>query len=151
MPAHVGPAGAAAMFGVDLPAAAVAPLAIDLSAELAAAALFPETLPTLQALRSAGFKLALCFNLAAPYAVPVTLLLPALYAYARSFEVGAVKPDPLIYQILCRQLDCALQEVMMIGDHLEADHTAPPPPPGYPRLPSEPRGRKPAYGEHPHH
>lgn len=122
---NVGLAGAAAMFGVDLPPAQIAGLEIELFAELVSIELFPDTLPTLQALRHAGFKMALCSNLAAPYAVPVKFLLPSLDAYAWSFEVGSVKPNPVIYQEVCRRLNCLPREVMMIGDNLESDCLAP--------------------------
>lgn len=79
----------------------------------------------LKTLRKAGFKLALCSNLAAPYAVPVKLLLPPLGAYAWSFEVGAVKPEPSIYNLLFDRLDCSAREIMMVGDTPESDCSAP--------------------------
>ena len=125
MSTNVGLAGVPDLLGVDLPASEITSIEMDLYVELATVELFTDTLPTLQALRAAGFKLALCSNLATPYAVPVKLLIPPLDAYVWSFETGAVKPEPAIYRALCQRLDCAPHELMMIGDTVEADHTAP--------------------------
>lgn len=123
--ANVGLASAALLLGIDLPASGMAPLEIDLYQELLTVELIPEVLPTLHVLRAESFKLALCSNLAAPYAVPVKLLLPPLDVCVWSFEVGAVKPQPTIYKVLCEQLDCTPHEMIMIGDTPEADHSAP--------------------------
>lgn len=125
MSANVGLAGAALLLGIDLPASRIAPLEIDLCQELSTIELFPDVLAVLNTLRAAGFKLALCSNLAAPYAAPVKFLLPPLDAYIWSFETGAVKPEPKIYKLLCHQLNCAPHEMIMIGDTPEADHSAP--------------------------
>lgn len=84
--------------------------------------LYDETLATLGSLKIAGYKLGLCSNLATPYAVPVKLLLPPLDAYAWSFEVGAVKPDPIIYEYVCSALGCLPADVLMVGDTVEADY-----------------------------
>lgn len=127
MSANVGLAGIAGLFNVDLPAAELAEIEMDLYAELATFELFPDVfvLPTLKALREAGFKLALCSNLAAPYAIPVKLLLPPLDSYVWSFEAGAVKPEQAIYEALLERLDCSPHEILMLGDTLESDCTAP--------------------------
>jgi FMN phosphatase YigB (HAD superfamily) len=125
MSSNVGLAGVPKFFGVDLPAAEISPFELDLYAELSTIELFPEVLSTLTALRDAGYKLALCSNLAMPYAIPVKLLLPPLDAYGWSFEIGAVKPNPVIYQEVCRRLDCLPNEVLMVGDNLEKDCQAP--------------------------
>jgi len=125
MSANVGLAGAALLLGIVLAASAIASLEIDLHQELSSVELFPEVLPTLHFLRAASFKLALCSNLAAPYAVPVKLLLPPFDVCVWSFDAGAVKPQPTIYKVLCEQLDCTPHEMIMIGDTPEADHSAP--------------------------
>ncbi|KRA74490.1 hypothetical protein ASD78_13585 [Lysobacter sp. Root667] len=113
--------GAAALLGADLSAPELAALERDLQAELASVRLFPDSLTVLQALAARGLKLGLCSNLAAPYAAPVLRLLPALDAYAWSFEVGAIKPEPAIYAHVCRQLGCEPGQVLMVGDTPEAD------------------------------
>lgn len=114
-------AGAAALLGADLSASELAALKGDLQAELASVRLFPDTLGVLQALAGRGLKLGLCSNLAAPYAAPVQTLLPPLDAYAWSFEVGAIKPEPAIYAHVCRELGCEPAQVLMVGDTPEAD------------------------------
>lgn len=114
-------AGAAALLGAELAAPELAALERDLQDELASVCLFPDTLAVLRALAARGLKLGLCSNLAAPYAAPVLRLLPALDAYAWSFEVGAIKPEPAIYAYACRQLGCEPGQVLMVGDTPEAD------------------------------
>ena len=76
-------------------------------------------------LKKLGFKLALCSNLAMPYGKIVSSLLPLLDAYAWSYEVAAIKPEPKIYQSLIDQLDCQASEVLFIGDTALADFTGP--------------------------
>lgn len=77
-------------------------------------------------LRERGLKLALCSNLADPYAAPILaqLGLP-LDCYAWSFQVGAIKPDPRIYAYVLRQLGCTAEEVLFVGDSVEADLAGP--------------------------
>lgn len=121
-----GLAGTAQLFGADLPVSKLAPLEMDLLAELASVALYPDTIETLAALKIAGLKIGGCSNLAAPYALPVLKLLPfALDAYAWSFEIGALKPDATIYRAVCQRLACAPEDVLFIGDTLEADYLGP--------------------------
>jgi FMN phosphatase YigB (HAD superfamily) len=123
---NVGLAGVTELFNVELPASLLNALECELYAELPTVRLYPETVATLTVLRDAGYKIGLCSNLAAPYAVPIKILLPfELDAYAWSFEVGAVKPDPVIYEKVCADLNCLPQEVAMVGDTLEADYNAP--------------------------
>lgn len=118
-------AAAAALLGAGLSAPELAELERDLETELASVRLFPDTLAVLQALAARGLKLGLCSNLAAPYAAPVLALLPPLDAYAWSFEVGAIKPEPAIYAHVCRQLGCEPAQVLMVGDTPEADLLGP--------------------------
>lgn len=95
----------------------------ELLSELSTIKLYPEVLSTLHRLKEAGYKIGLCSNLATPYAKPVKELLPfELDAYAWSFEVGGIKPEKIIYQKLCESLHCMPNEVLMIGDTLEADY-----------------------------
>lgn len=110
---------------------AIAPEVLDslnqaLERELQSIALFSDTVPALTQLKEAGFKLGLCSNLAMPYAQPIEQLLPfGLDAYGWSFEVGTVKPDPAIYHNVCQQLGLQPEEVLMVGDTLEADVLGP--------------------------
>ena len=77
-------------------------------------------------LRDRGLKLALCSNLAEPYAAPILAQLGTpLDCYAWSFDVGAIKPDPRIYAYVLQQLGCAAEEVLFVGDSVEADLAGP--------------------------
>ncbi|MDR5780860.1 HAD family hydrolase [Caballeronia sp. LZ065] len=89
----------------------------DLQAELASIRLYPEVPRVLRALRAHGYALAVASNLALPYAAPLQALLPfTLDAYAWSFEVGHVKPDPRLFDFVCRTLGVRPDEALMIGD-----------------------------------
>lgn len=122
----VGLAGAARMFGFDVPASILTPWEQELAAELAGITLFDDVIPTLVALRERGLKLGLCSNAAQPYAAPVLAQLPFLLdVYAWSFSVGAIKPDERIYRYLCDTLACSPHEILFIGDTLEADVLGP--------------------------
>jgi HAD superfamily hydrolase (TIGR01549 family) len=123
---NIGLAGVAQLFGGDICPATIAKLELELAAELSTIRLYPEVRRTLVTLRSAGLKIGICSNLAAPYSVPVKALLPfELDAYAWSYEVGAVKPEVRIYQAICDALNCSPHEVIMVGDTLEADYAGP--------------------------
>lgn len=125
MTRNVGLAGAASLFGTQLNNDELAALELDLYAELASVSPYDDALRTLERLKRAGLKVALCSNLATPYAIPAKLLLPEFEAYAWSFEVGAVKPEPAIYEHLLNRLGCKAPSIAMIGDTLEADVLGP--------------------------
>jgi len=126
MSAPLGLDAAAQRLGIQLTQEQYAALEKDLHDEIASIRAFPETASTLTALRARGIKLGLCSNLAADYAAPIAALLPLqLDAYTWSFEAGAIKPDPAIYDRACRTLDCAPGRVLMVGDTPAADVDGP--------------------------
>ena len=114
-----------ARFGMTLPDELITTLYSDLDAELQSITLYPDTTSTLNHLSQAAFKIALCSNLAAPYGKAVFPMPPKFDAYAWSYEVGAIKPDPLIYQHIIDQLACTAEEVLFIGDTPLADVDGP--------------------------
>jgi HAD superfamily hydrolase (TIGR01549 family) len=118
-------AAAVDFLNVAISPSELARLQHDLSEELESVALYPDAIPAIELLRNQGIKVALCSNLAAPYADPARRLLPGLDAYCWSFSVGSIKPEPEIYQEVARQLDCALASIAMIGDTLDADCLGP--------------------------
>ncbi|WP_199027705.1 HAD family hydrolase [Ralstonia sp. ASV6] len=120
-----GLADAAAMFGITPSSETLATLEEDLHTELGAIQLFPDTASTLLQLRGAGYRIGLCSNLAAPYGPPLRSLLPSMDAYVLSYEVGAIKPDPRIYQHLVNALDCRPADILFIGDTPSADLEGP--------------------------
>lgn len=97
-----------------------------LAAEIESIELFGDVAASLQQLRQRGLKLALCSNLAAPYAQPIADVLPiALDAYTWSFSAGAIKPAASIYLQTCKMLGLSPDEVVMIGDTYDADVAGP--------------------------
>ncbi|MCU4121002.1 HAD family hydrolase [Variovorax sp. N23] len=125
MSADVGLAEAAELLGMVLPSDVLGELQAGLDAELASVSLFEDVLPTIRSLKARGIRVGLCSNLAGPYAAPVEALLPKLDAYAWSFVVGAVKPEPRMYAHLCDALEVRPEQVVMIGDTLSADYEGP--------------------------
>lgn len=117
---------AASLFGGRVSEEALLALEADLHDEIQSITLFPDAAPTWAALKDRGIKLALCSNLAAPYGPPVLKLLPVQPEFcAWSYEAGAVKPQAAIYRYLCDGLACRPEEVLMVGDTLDADMEGP--------------------------
>lgn len=63
--------------------------------------------------------------MATPYAEPARRLLPKFDAYAYSFDVGHIKPDPEIYQHLLDKLGVPPDKALMVGDTVLADVEGP--------------------------
>lgn len=89
---------------------------------------FPDALPAVAALQQAGMKIGICSNLAAPYGESVRRLFPTVTATGFSYEVGATKPCPLIYETVCADLGVTPGHffdgtgvAVMIGDSLWRD------------------------------
>ncbi|CAM5403922.1 HAD family hydrolase [Eoetvoesiella caeni] len=102
--------------------AELAALENDLQIELASIALYPEVLATLKELNQQGIKLALISNLATSYADPVRRLIAGqIETQIWSFEVGHIKPEREIFEILVRRLDCQPSQILMVGDSLVSD------------------------------
>jgi HAD superfamily hydrolase (TIGR01509 family) len=84
---------------------------------------YPDTAPTLRALRSRGVRIGIVSN------VPRDLrpifaahgLADLVDAFTHSFEVGAEKPDPAIFLRACEALGTKTTETLMVGDHPVAD------------------------------
>lgn len=84
---------------------------------------YPDTTPTLRALRERGTKIGIVSN------VPRDLrpifaahgLADLVDAFTHSFEVGAEKPDPRIFLRACEALGTSPAETLMVGDHPIAD------------------------------
>ena len=115
----------AARCAMTLPDELITTLYSDLEAELQSITLYPDTTSTLNQLSQAGFKIALCSNLAAPYGEAIFPMLPQFDAYAWSYEVGAIKPDKQIYQYIIDSLECRAEEVLFVGDTPLADIEGP--------------------------
>lgn len=117
---------AATNLGIELNETERLHLEALLAAEIESIELFDDVVSCLQQLQQSGLKLALCSNLAAPYAQPIADSLPiSLDAYTWSFSTGAIKPTASIYLHTCKALGLSPQEVVMVGDTYDADVAGP--------------------------
>jgi HAD superfamily hydrolase (TIGR01493 family) len=137
MPLHLRPAARQAVMtnrwtlteaviqmGVHVGAAELAEMEARLADELASVVCFPETRAVLAELNTRGYRLALCSNLAQPFAAPVQALVGDFFdAKVWSFATGTLKPEKRIYQRLCDDLALAPEQVLMVGDSQFSDYT----------------------------
>lgn len=116
---------AAAHFGIALLPSELERIQAELDSELQRIEPYEDALLAIEALQSAGIKVAICSNLALPYREPIERLFPGLDGYGYSFEVGALKPDTRIYRYVIDQLGVAAHETWMIGDSQQCDRDGP--------------------------
>lgn len=76
----------------------------DLKAELDSIEAYPDAIQAIAMLQERGVALGICSNLAKTYGAAMKRLFPGMDAYAFSFEVGAAKLDPRIYQALLENI-----------------------------------------------
>lgn len=106
------------LFEAELPEQLLKEITNDLELELSTIELYEDTVPTLQILKESSFKIALCSNLAMPYGEQLRKLLPDFFdAVVFSYEVGAIKPEQQIYEVIQAYLGCEFSEILFIGDH----------------------------------
>ncbi|KWS28947.1 HAD family hydrolase [Pseudomonas syringae] len=123
----------ASQLGIYLSPAKRQELTRALELELASIEPFPDALEAVARLQGAGVRLGICSNLASPYGPVIKELFPNFDGYAFSYEVGAIKPDPVIYQSICSQMDVEpghhfggeRGRVLMIGDSKRCDQDGP--------------------------
>lgn len=103
-----------------------------LELELSSIEPYPDAVAAISRLHDAGVKVGICSNLARPYGPVVRKLFPKMDGYAFSYKLGVMKPDPLIYQAICTQMNVEpghyLDEsggVVMIGDSPRSDRDGP--------------------------
>jgi putative hydrolase of the HAD superfamily len=84
---------------------------------------YPDAAPALAALRAAGLRLAVVSNwdCSLPQVLAGLGLAGALDTIAVSARVGALKPDPAIFQAALVELRCDPDEALFVGDSLETD------------------------------
>ena len=105
----------------------------DLDREVASITAFEDGIEAVALLRAEGVRVGICSNLCEPYGATVLQAFPDLDGYAFSYEVGAMKPDALIYQSICTALAVAPGEmfggqserIAMVGDSLKCDRDGP--------------------------
>lgn len=102
-----------------------------LEEEVSSIEVFPDALEAVALLQERKRLVAVCSNLAFPYGRAVTQLFPTLNGYGFSFEIGAIKPDPLIYLATIDKLGIfadgvsGKDGVIMTGDSLRCDCEGP--------------------------
>jgi HAD superfamily hydrolase (TIGR01549 family) len=77
-------------------------------------------------LKSLDITVAICSNLAQPYGAIIDRLLPGVELHRfLSYEVGFVKPEPLMYNQITSHLNVKSAQCLFIGDTLIADYEGP--------------------------
>ena len=98
----------------------------DLAAECRSIQLRPGIEKIWASLRRAGLRIGICSNLALPYAKSLLAVVPGIPdALVLSFEVGLMKPQPKIFQLVCEQLGLLPEQILFVGDTPEADVLGP--------------------------
>jgi HAD superfamily hydrolase (TIGR01509 family) len=84
---------------------------------------YPDTADVLRGLHSQGIRTAVVSNIAFDLRPAFTRIGAAgdVDEFVLSFEVGAVKPDPAIFEAALTKLGVAAQDAVMVGDSEEAD------------------------------
>jgi HAD superfamily hydrolase (TIGR01509 family) len=79
---------------------------------------YPDTEPTLRTLHTAGIKVGVVSNIGFDIRPHFAAwgLAPLVDAYALSFEVGRIKPDPAIFLRACGMLGADPERTLMVGD-----------------------------------
>jgi len=93
--------------------------------EIQSSKLFTDALPILNHLVVHNIPFAICSNLAAPYGKTADLLIPD-FKYSRffSYEVGFMKPESGIYQIIVDHIQCNTFDCIFVGDSYDVDFLA---------------------------
>lgn len=108
----------AALFGYAIPIQLLNEIQDDFQEELKTIELYEDTISTLQNLKIRGYKIALCSNLAKPYGEQLKKLIPDLFDFiVFSYEVGFIKPEQKIYEMIQTHFNCDMAEMIFIGDH----------------------------------
>jgi FMN phosphatase YigB (HAD superfamily) len=108
----------AKIFGKVIPTPLLGEISDDLDFELKTIELYEDTVSILKKLKSRGFKIAICSNLAMPYGERLKELFPDIYdALVFSYEIQAIKPDRKIYESIQQEFGCQMSDILFIGDN----------------------------------
>lgn len=90
---------------------------------------YPDTFEVLSRLRRGGKKIGLISNILSPYRQVIGSGRLGLKQYFDqvifSCDVGAVKPEPILYKMMIARLGMPPEEIVMIGDQKSKDCDAP--------------------------
>lgn len=86
--------------------------------------LYPETIDTLEKLQAKGYPIYLLSNLATPYKACVKQLglEPYFDHIFFSCDIGKLKPDSDLYQLVSDTINIPKEEILMVGDSLKSDY-----------------------------
>jgi HAD superfamily hydrolase (TIGR01493 family) len=122
MTSHLGFMRVPRLLGRALTVEQESSLILKLRLEILSTQMFSEVPRVLAELRKLGLKLALVSNSALEYRDMATDYMGGLFdTELWSFDVGAMKPDPIIYSLLCDKLSLPPGEILMVGDRLRDD------------------------------
>jgi len=82
---------------------------------------YPDATEALRRLSDKGIRTAVVSNIAFDFRSAFAAIGARADEFVLSFEVGAVKPDPRIFQVALDRLDVRGQDAVMVGDSEEAD------------------------------
>ena len=82
---------------------------------------YPDTVEVLRRLPELGVRTAVVSNIAFDFRPAFAAIGAHADEFVLSFEVGAVKPDPRIFEIALERLGVDANEAVMVGDSEEAD------------------------------
>lgn len=124
---------AADLFGIKLSSSQLSQLQEMLDIELESIRPYDDSMPAIDLLRESGIKIGLCSNLAKPYCPVVRGLVSGMDGYALSAEIGLVKPEAQMYEMICAELKVVpgqifgsdAARVLMIGDSRRCDVDGP--------------------------
>jgi FMN phosphatase YigB (HAD superfamily) len=119
--------------GVRVSAERMEVIQAALADELESLVPFADGLEAVEMLRGAGVCVGICSNLSAAYGAGVKRLLSAADAFALSYKIGAIKPEPLINQAMGDSLGVQTHRyvlpgppsILMIGDSPRCDRDGP--------------------------
>lgn len=83
--------------------------------------LYPDVLPTMQGLKSAGYRLAVTGNQPSGAAEQTRALGLPVDFIGTSSDWGVAKPDPEFFTRLAEELDLAPDQIVYVGDRLDND------------------------------
>ena len=118
--------GLSVQLGIDAPWELLTNLQIKINEELASLTLFDDVLPVLSKLQELNIPIAICSNLAQPYGVVIKKLLPQFQLQKfLSYEVGFIKPEFQIYDLINEVTGIPKASSLFIGDTYLADYEGP--------------------------
>lgn len=112
--------------GVHVNREVLAEVAVRVRAEVASVCLRSGAPEMLAFLRGRGLRIAICSNLASPYAPCLRRHLSGkIDHFVLSCEVGAMKPEAAIYERVEMQLGVDRNRILFVGDSKKADIEGP--------------------------